>query len=137
MMRLSKSTTLLLFVTLLFLAGCKKDSTLVSPELEGKWKLTEMKEEGGLIVGQPAQFEAVTSSKTLEFNNDGSISSNGQICDFSANSNNPSNGLVSPQATTIMSGNCPSSEIYFEIVGQDLILSYPCFETCQAKFVKQ
>ena len=81
-------------------------------------------------------FMPVTSSKTVEFLNNGTFSSNGDMCFMSSDVGTPSSGDYSALNGTIAPINCVTTvlPISFEIINGELIVSYPCFEACKAKF---
>lgn len=98
--------------------------------LIGNWKLTEILADPGNGSGT---FNPVTSNKTLTFDANGTVSSNGTICDMSTVSNTSSTGTYT---TTTNSINSSSTTIIYELTGTTLILNYPCIEPCKAKYIK-
>jgi hypothetical protein len=80
-------------------------------------------------------FQNVESEKIISFYNDGTITSNGELCFMGVESNSPSTGTYSIIDSTISTSNC--TNLNFEISGNELIINYPCFEPCRAKFLKQ
>lgn len=125
----------------LFLAGllfsCSKDTEReADSDLVGKWKLTEMLLDPGDGSGT---FYPVSSDKIIEFYADGTVKSNGSICNISTESGNPSEATYSLTDSTIHSSDCPilPNAIRFTMKGSVLILRYPCDEPCQAKLVKE
>ena len=123
----------------LFLLGfgyaCSKDED-DNPELIGTWKLTEVLADPGDGSGT---FHQVSSNKMLEFRTDGTITSNGSICEMSIESGSPSTGTYSLSDSTITSPDCEDSviKIKFEKEGSSLIVYYPCIEGCMAKYKKE
>lgn len=98
--------------------------------LVGKWQLTEVLLDPGDGSGV---FEAVNSSKTIEFKSNGTISSNGYICGLSILPSTPSTGTYSLTDSTLQSTNCTAG---FELNSSTLIVNYQCIEACKAKYEK-
>ena len=128
---------LLLFALIGFVFSCTNDDSNNSSEqdLIGTWKLTETLADPGDGSGV---FTTVTSEKNIQFFNDGTVTSNGSICDMSIQSDNASDGTFSITDSTINSPECFNSgfNITFELTSTFLILNYPCIEPCRAKFIK-
>lgn len=124
--------TKILFFTVIILTvfSCSKDGR---NELQGTWKLTEVLADPGDGSGT---FIPVSSNKKLIFSNDGNLSSNGDICDMSIESNENSTGTYLEANATINSSHCPDYTITYILNGSTLILVYPCFEPCKAKYIK-
>lgn len=124
-----KRAALFLF-TLSLLAACSKDDDKQKvPTSETTYQLIEILADPGDGSGT---FQPVASSKSIVLKNNGTISSNGQICDMSTSSSSPTSGTYSLQDSTINTPDC--SDLPFEISGNLLIISYPCIEPCRAKF---
>ena len=127
-----------LFVSLFILFSCSKDnddSISTEPELIGNWKLIEVYADPGDGSGD---FSAVDSNKTVSFGTDNIISSNGNLCFMSNESDSPSEGIYSEEEQTFSIADCgivPFSSS-FQIVGSNLIIYFPCIEACQEKYVK-
>ena len=81
-------------------------------------------------------FTAVGSDKNLVINTNGNVNSNGVICDMSIESNTSTAGTYSEIDSTIISTACPNLILKYEVSGDTLILIYPCFEPCKAKYIK-
>lgn len=98
-----------------------------------KWHLIEQLADPGDGSGT---FQPVNSEKTISFFEDGSISSNGQLCTMSTESNVSSSGTYSESELAITPDNCGVAPfiIYYEMDGPNLILSYPCIEPCKEKY---
>ena len=128
---MKKLALLLLSFTLLF--ACKRN-TDVNSSLIGNWQLIETLSGPGDGSGT---FQAVTSNKTVTFNANGTLSSNGDICNMSIDSNSPTSGTYDTTATSIAAG-CVNAGIDITYVhnGTELIIRYPCFEPCWAKYQK-
>ncbi len=107
------------------------DSTLI-----GEWKLIEVLVDPGDGSGT---FQSVESNKVIEFKDDGTITSNGTICNMSVESDSSTSGTYSLTDSTIYSAGCLDHviDIWFELDGSDLIIYYPCIEACGAKYRKQ
>lgn len=128
------------YIFSLFLIGIifscnKKDEDNQATGLTGTWKLIETLADPGNGSGI---YEVVESDKTIEFHEDGTVTSNGSLCDMSIESGTPSSGTYSISDSTISSHDCIDSElnINFESDGTFLIIHYPCIESCRAKFIK-
>lgn len=108
----------------------------VDVELIGNWRLIE-------ILGDPGDgsgvFTPVDSNKIITFEEGGTISSNGDLCDMSMNTNTPTTGTYSETDMTFNSSDCtnPGFNYTFEQTGNTIIIDYPCIEPCRAKFRKQ
>jgi len=129
---------ILLFVLISTLISCNNDddsNNSTQAELVGTWKLTENLSDPGDGSGV---FEIVISDKKMVFNSDGTVTSNGFLCDMSIESNTSSSGTYSITESTINSSSCNTTEfaIRFELSSTFLIISYPCIEACQAKYLK-
>lgn len=129
-----KKKIITLAVIILTVISCtKNDDNTSSNLLKGTWKLTEVLADPGDGSGT---FNSVNSSKNLIISNGGNLSSNGAICDMSIETNVSSTGTYSEVNSTINSANCPNNTIKYELNGNTLILIYPCFEPCQAKYTR-
>lgn len=125
-----KKTILLLAILGVLFSCHKNDEELAPTSLAGTWKLTEVLADIGDGKGT---FQPVSSNKNLVFVSDNKVTSNGQICDFSLESNSSSTASYSQANSTI---NCSNFVIHYELVDNTLILSYQCIEGCQAKYIK-
>lgn len=119
---------------LLFLTTCINDADS-DTDLVGDWRLTEVLADPGNGSGT---FRSVDSNKIITFNNDGTISSNGNLCNISTISNNPTSGTYSLEESTLNSTICndPDFNFPFEKEGKTLTITYFCIEACAAKFRK-
>jgi hypothetical protein len=132
--KIMKTKILALAVIILTVISCSKnDDDTLNSLLKGTWKLTEVLADPGDGSGT---FNSVNSNKILIFSNGGNLSSNGVICDMSIETNVNSTGTYSEVNSTINSTNCPNSTIKYELNGNTLILIYPCFEPCKAKYTR-
>jgi hypothetical protein len=124
----------LLVIIIGFVSSCNKnDEISSSSDLEGRWKLSEIFADPGNGSGT---FQSVTSNKTLVFDNNGNVTSNGIICDMSSGTNLSSSGSYSLINGTINSSLCPNINIQFELNNNTLLLIYPCIETCKSKYIR-
>ncbi len=124
----------LLILIIGFVTSCNKNDEISNlSDIEGRWKLSEVLADPGNGSGT---FQSVTSNKTLEFDNNGNVTSNGFICDMSTGTNLNSSGTYSLTNRTIYSNSCPNNTIQFELNNGSLILTYPCIEPCKAKFIR-
>jgi len=59
--------------------------------------------------------------------------------DMSITSDNQTSGTYSNSEMSFSSANCnnPDYDFTFEQNGNVLIINYPCFEPCQAKYMKE
>ncbi|MBN2666961.1 MAG: hypothetical protein JXR67_10645 [Bacteroidales bacterium] len=128
-------TLLTLFLTGV-LISCNKSDDNTDCDLIGSWKLIEVLIDPGDGSGT---FHSVSSEKILEFRTDGTVWSNGSICDMSIESVSSSSGTYSLSDSTINSSGCPDTpiKIRFHKVGSTLTVSYPCDEACISKYVKK
>ncbi|MCX6191848.1 MAG: lipocalin family protein [Flavobacteriia bacterium] len=119
-----------IFVILSLFTSCKKNKR---NSLTGTWELKEVLMDPGNGSGV---FSAVSSDKNLVFHTNGNVNSNGIICDMSIESNTSTSGTYSEIDSTIISTTCQNLVIKYEVNGDTLILIYPCFEACKAKYIK-
>lgn len=129
---MKKAVLILTLVATFF--SCK--NTKENNELIGDWKLVEILVDPGNGSGT---FNEVTSEKIFTFNADGTITSNGSLCNLSVDLDKPTSGTYDETAATFTSTNCSDSNqtFSFKLVKDELIVSYPCVEPCKAKFKKQ
>lgn len=97
----------------------------------GKYKLIETLLDPGDGSGI---FQPITSNKIIELHSNGTITSNGELCQTMMG-NMPTSGTFSLADGTITTANCTG--LTFEIVLGRLIIDYPCIEPCRAKLLKQ
>ena len=135
---------ILLFAALVVLFSCGKDkeeqnsSIQTKPanfELIGNWKLIEILQHPG--IGE-AQFYPVESEKIITFNSDGTITSNGDLCSMTTSADSPTSGTFIGMENKFNSNDCNNPNYFFTYIHHNtiLIVNYPCFEPCQAKFQK-
>jgi hypothetical protein len=130
---MNKLLSLLLCLGLL--SSCEKKDSAGEAVLAGKWKLIQTLVDPGDGSGK---FKNVNSNKIIEFHEDGTVTSNGLICEISVEATEPDSGTYSLVDSTLSPRNCPYSEreIYFDINGPYLLIYYPCDEACISKFKK-
>ena len=111
------------------LVACSKEEA----ESTDKWQLIEQLNDPGDGSGV---FMPVVSDRTIEFFDNGTIVSNGDLCSMNATANQETNGTYSETDGYIYPDGCFSSEfkILYEVTGDELVLSYPCIEPCQQKY---
>lgn len=132
---------LLLTLFILGAFSCSSSENDVPLELIGTWSLQEVNNDPGDGSGT---FLKVKSDKFLIFKKNLEVTSNGSICENSANADSPSKGTYhisqdSEDSGVITSGACEhlSSQITFKLKGTTLYVYYPCIEACVAKYVKK
>jgi hypothetical protein len=132
---------LLLFLVVVTFTSCNNDDDTPTPQevsLIGNWRLIEFLADPGDGSGT---FQTITSDKMLTFNSNGEITSNYSLCNMLE--------IVSPQASSgtystitgiIDAPSCFNDSpltIHFEVSNEgSLIISYPCIEACQEKYIK-
>ncbi len=106
-----------------------------NPTIVGSWKLTGIYLDPGDGSGT---FEDVTSERTINFNADGTFTSNGILCDLTVSSNVSVSGTYSTSNTTIDVSACSfvPLELNYTIENALLIINYQCIEACQARYEK-
>lgn len=130
---MKKSIYLLILLGILFSCNKNDNETTGNSALVGSWKLIAILADPGNGSGI---FNPVISNKTIVFDNNGNLSSNGIICDMSTDSNTSSTGNYIEANTSIISSSCQNLTIKYELIGNTLILNYPCIEPCKAKYIK-
>lgn len=131
---------LLLLILLTLLSACNSDDdntqteTSSSNPIIGKWKLTEQLMDPGDGSGT---FMAVISNKTIEFYMDGTVTSNGNLCTPTNNTIIGTSGTYN-ETQYITSSACATSlgAAYELLTNTSLLISYPCIEACQEKYIK-
>lgn len=130
---MKKSIYILILLGVLFSCNKNDNETTNNSVLVGSWKLIAILADPGNGSGV---FNPVISNKTIVFDNNGNLSSNGTICDMSVDSNTSSTGNYIEANTSIISSSCQNLTIKYELSGNTLILNYPCIEPCKAKYIK-
>ncbi|OUR96096.1 hypothetical protein A9Q86_16600 [Flavobacteriales bacterium 33_180_T64] len=127
----------LVLIAFLFVMSCSNDDnpTVNQPELVGNWKLIAIYSDPGDGSGD---FFSVESDKMIQFTANGMISSNANLCLLFSESGEPSTGTYSETESTISILDCQTMPYSssFEIISSNLIISYPCIEGCQEKYIK-
>jgi hypothetical protein len=113
--------------------ACNRNDDNRDTTIEGNWKLVEILADPGDGSGT---FQAVESAKVITFSGNGTVASNGNICDMTTDAASPSNGIYSA-AENVIIPDCDTIEsLVYTIQGNHLIINYPCFEPCRAKYVR-
>ncbi|WP_051605539.1 lipocalin family protein [Sediminibacter sp. Hel_I_10] len=123
---------------LLVLSSCSNDddnSNQETSELLGTWQLIEIYADPGDGSGD---FMTVDSDKTISFESDGTVASNGSLCGFSTTTGEVTTGTYSESDSTISGEGCSNQQFLtsFNMENARLILSFPCIEACQEKYIK-
>lgn len=128
-----------LLMTVGFFYACDKedDNPINNSELIGEWNLIEVYADPG----GGGTFEPVESDKRVTFHADGTISSNGDLCNMSITTTSTTTGTTGTYSlsdSTFSSTSCvdPDYDYAFEQTGDILIITYPCIEPCQMKYKK-
>jgi len=130
-MRKKNVKSFLIILSIALLISCNKNN---ENELIGKWELIEVLSDPGDGTGT---FTKVSSKKTIKFNNDNVISSNGSLCTISTESKQSTSGTYSLTDSTYKSDDCADFNYHFKIENDILIITYQCIEACQAKYKKR
>jgi len=125
-----------LFTAVILFSCSNDDNSNSNTELIGNWKLIEVLADPGDGSGT---FSSVESEKIMTFGSGGIITSNGNLCNMSINSDNQTSGTYSNSESTFNSSDCnnPDYNFTFEQKGNILIINYPCIEPCGAKYLKE
>ena len=129
-------TNSLIFLVLVGLViNCSGDSEDVDPALIGRWKLKAVLLDPGDGSGT---FQSVDSDKFIEFLSNDEVSSNGNLCNGGASSDDPSSGVYALPDSILQIDGCTQDVFLtrFRIENGKLILSYPCIEPCEEKYDK-
>ena len=134
-MKMSLKNCFILIALLGLLINCTDDSEGTDPKLEGRWQLKAVLMDPGDGSGT---FQPIESDKYIEFLSNGEIRSNSNLCSSGGNIDNPSSGKYVLPDSVLIIDNCPRplGPTYFRIESENLILSYPCIEPCEEKYVK-
>jgi hypothetical protein len=125
----------IVFMALLgIVCACNKSDSSPKSNLVGSWKLSEILADPGDGSGI---FNAITSNKTLIFDDKGNVGSNNVICNlYNDVSTKASTGTYSEKNATITSADCANTMINYVLKNDTLILIYPCIEACKAKYIR-
>ena len=134
-MKTLKLLSVLLFIVGIMAACDKKEENETNAELIGKWRLIEILMDPGDGSGT---FSQVESSKVVEFQLDGTITSNGSLCGVSTASDFPSEGIYSLADSTMSINGCVAFPFAstFKHRGEFLFIHYSCDEPCAEKYKK-
>jgi hypothetical protein len=126
---------ILILCTTGILCSCVKNTDTDHTLIYGKWKLTEVLLDP---VERSGSFQNVTSNKILEFYQDGTLKSNGILCDLSIHTDSSTMGTFSLEDSTI---SCDGSSNFGSIIGIQqigftLLLHYACDGSCIMKYKK-
>ncbi|MFK7748990.1 MAG: hypothetical protein AB8B65_11400 [Kordia sp.] len=125
---------LVIFALILSISSCSNDDDDATETLTGSWRLTATLLDPGDGSGT---FLPIDSETDLNFSVDGTtVTSNVSFCNMSE----VFSATYSATAGTIILDECGALSpltIFFEIQGNELILSYPCIEACLYKYVKR
>lgn len=131
-----KKSILLLSALFIVFSSCKKEDDVIvigdHVRSSDTYKLVETLADPGDGSGT---FQTVSSDKTVSLYNDGTITSNGELCRLSIETGTATAGTYSFADSTISSSDCTT--FGFELSGNTLILNYQCIEACRGKFLKQ
>jgi len=108
-------------------ASCKKKEVSV---FVGKYKLVETLVDPGDGSGI---FQSVSSDKTIEFSENYTVTSNGDLCSMSVDADVETSGTYSDLDSVLHSTSCSLNML---LDGDEIIITYPCIEPCQAKYEK-
>jgi len=128
-----------ILATLLFclaLLSCSEDPDSSSSEgIIGQWQLSEVYSDPGDGSGE---YEEVTSDVILEFKEDGTFSSSGNICNLSSDETEGSSGTYSLEDNSILADDCQNHLINIaEVSKNQLTITYPCIEGCGVRYRKR
>ena len=122
-----------------FVLSCGKDdntnTNVDQTSLIGTWRLVENLADPGDGSGV---FLPVDSNKQITFNSDGTITSNGSLCDISIQSETPTSGTYSIDQFFINSEDCINADlnIDFALENSILTINYLCIEPCSSGYLK-
>lgn len=133
-------TILSIAVVLLIFSACQKQDT-TDNSLTTTWQLIEILADPGDGSGT---FQPTTSSKTMTFHSNGTVSSNESLCSFGG-AGTPTTGVYDTTSVpfTMDSLSCDSNpshlpfSVRFEYDNNELLVYYPCIEPCIEKYIRQ
>lgn len=119
----------------LLLLTCQSNDDASEVDLIGSWLLIEQYADPGDGSGD---FVPVDSDRVITFSADGTITSNGNLCNMTITSDEDSTGTFNTEENSITPDNCFSSEhvLAYELANNRLLVFYPCIEACEQKFRK-
>lgn len=126
---------LIYLVLLGLIMSCSDDSEEADPSLNGRWQLKAVLYDPGDGSGT---FQSIDSDKFIEFLSNDEVRSNGNLCNGGAKSDDPSSGVYALPDSILQIDGCRQDVLLtrFRIENGKLILSYPCIEPCEEKYVK-
>jgi hypothetical protein len=131
------SAFFIMFCVLFLFNSCSKcdDVIIEGSEIIGKWKLTQILIDPGDGSGEFVDY--IGDTRTVEFRSNGIIFSNYSLCTPTLDLLN-SISHFSIDTKTIIPDNCYNGEfvIHYQKEGDNLVLYYPCDESCLFKFEK-
>ncbi len=119
----------------LFLLSCKDDGDTPEPELLGSWKLVEVYFDPGDGSGT---FQPTETEKVVSFFDDGTVMTSASFCAVGGGNEGVTDATYDEEEMTI-NPDCGSNtlrSLRYEILQNELIISYPCIEPCQEKYRK-
>jgi hypothetical protein len=131
--------TVLLLLSFLVVLSCNNDDDnqngSTDSEAVGTWELIEIYSDPGDGSGD---FVAVESDKSIQFNANGTLSSNANLCLVFSQPGEMSTGLYSEEDGSFTITDCETMPVtaYYELIDSNLIVSYFCIEGCQEKYEK-
>ncbi|HLO57383.1 MAG TPA: lipocalin family protein [Bacteroidales bacterium] len=129
-------SVLFLLISLVLFYSCEKSADIIAnADVLGKWKLVQVLADPGDGSGQ---FRNVDNDISIVFHSDGTVSSNGMLCNISIVPDGEYYGTYSLNDSTITPDGCPypQTKLSFEITGNYMIIHYPCIEACRSRFKK-
>ena len=129
-------TILSLSLSILILASCDKEACSSSNGILGEWELVEELMDPGDGSGT---FQPVTSDKKIKFCDDGTFTSNGDVCFMGNQADGIQEGTYDASTSTLSPNYCMSMmpmSISYTVNGNTLIISYLCIEGCQQKYCR-
>lgn len=126
-------TTFILLM--IFSISCGDDDTLDSG-IVGTWEFTEQLSDPGDGSGV---FMEVDSDKTITFNADGTLESNGPLSTHVGTlDGGPSTGTYNLSDSSITLDSLDFQRIFnFIVDGNELVINYLCIEPCASKYKRQ
>uniref|UniRef100_UPI0037DC77FD lipocalin family protein n=1 Tax=Zhouia sp. PK063 TaxID=3373602 RepID=UPI0037DC77FD len=130
-----KKITLILVVCFAIISCSDNDDT-TNTSIYGTYKLVATYMDPGDGSGT---YEPVSSNKTITFKEDGTVTSNGDLCTMTIDTDVASSGTFSLVDSTYTSSSCSNPEYAypFEVSGNTVIVHFSCFEGCGFKYKKQ
>ena len=116
-------------------SSCNSDDDAVNADIGivGQWKLVEVLLDPGDGSGE---YMPVESSRTITFAEDGTYTSNADICSLSEMSGEPASGNYKEveNGYTIECDSPFPSPLFLSLDNGDLIIAFFCIEPCLQKF---